>query len=90
MFCSSSLAQNTNLNGSRKMDCGTSTTTCYFSHSPFWVQVWGLPFEMMDDGVGKELGNSLGRFIESDKRIGQADQAKFMRIRVDLLLEKSL
>ena len=40
--------------------------------------------------MGKELGNSLGKFIESDKRFGQADQAKFMRIRVNLLLEKPL
>ena len=39
--------------------------------------------------MGKELGNSLGKFIESDKRIGQADQAKFMSIRVDLPLEKT-
>ena len=45
---------------------------------------------MMDEEVGQELGNSLGKFIESDKRIGQADQAKFMRIRVDLPLEKPL
>ena len=40
--------------------------------------------------MGKELGNSLGKFIESDKRFGQVDQAKFMRIRVNLPLEKPL
>nr|POF06618.1 hypothetical protein CFP56_59328 [Quercus suber] len=38
------------------------------------VDVWGLPFEMMDDEVGKELGNSLGRFIEMDKRMGHDDK----------------
>ena len=69
---------------------GLTASNIDFSHSPFWVQVWGLPFEMMDEEVGKELGNSLGKFIELDKRFGQADQAKFMRIRVNLLLEKPL
>ena len=69
---------------------GLTASNIDFSHSPFWVQVWGLPFEMMDDEVGKELGNSLGKFIKSDKRFGQADQAKFMRIRVNLPLEKPL
>ena len=43
---------------------------------------------MMDEEVGKELGNSLGKFIESNKRFGQVDHAKFMRIRVNLPLEK--
>nr|POF20261.1 pentatricopeptide repeat-containing protein, mitochondrial [Quercus suber] len=69
---------------------GLMASNIVFTHSPFWVQVWGLPFEMMDKEVGKELRNSLGKFIESDKRIGQAEQAKFMRIRVDLPLEKPL
>lgn len=44
----------------------------------------------MSEEVGKELGNSLGKFIESDRRLSQSDQAKFMRIRVDLQLDKPL
>ena len=40
--------------------------------------------------VGRELGNSLGKFIESDQRTGHSDQAKFMRIRADLQLDKPL
>lgn len=61
-----------------------------FTHSPFWVQFWGLPFGMMDEELGRELRNSLRKFIEIDKRFGQDDQAKFMRIRVDLPLDKPL
>ena len=63
---------------------GLSSTNITSTHSPFWVQIWGLPFEHMLKEVGKELGNSLGKFIESDRRSSQSDQAKFMRIRVDL------
>nr|POF21145.1 hypothetical protein CFP56_06946 [Quercus suber] len=53
---------------------GLTASNIDFSHAPFWVQVWGLPFEMMDDEVGKELGNSLGKFIEMDKRMGHDDK----------------
>ena len=69
---------------------GLSVSNILFTHSPFWVQIWGLPFEHMSLEVGKELGNSLGNFIESDRRTGHSDQAKFMRIRVDLQLDKPL
>nr|POE59876.1 hypothetical protein CFP56_50643 [Quercus suber]POE95479.1 hypothetical protein CFP56_01523 [Quercus suber] len=48
------------------------------------VEIWGLPFEHMSIEVGRELGNSLRKFIESNRRTGHSDQAKFMRIRVDL------
>ena len=61
-----------------------------FSHSPFWVQIWGLPFELMSDEVGRKLGNNIGRFIEVDRRARHSNQAKFMRIRVDLQLDKPL
>ena len=47
---------------------GLSATNIKFTHSPFWVQIWGLPFELMSEEVGRELGNSIGRFIEMDRR----------------------
>ena len=40
--------------------------------------------------VGRDLGNCLGNFIEADRRTGHYDQAKFMRIRVNLQLDKPL
>ena len=47
---------------------GLSVATITFTHSPFWVQVWGLPFDCMSKEVGRELGSKLGRYIESNKR----------------------
>nr|POE76443.1 hypothetical protein CFP56_56200 [Quercus suber] len=44
----------------------------------------------MSDEVGRELGNNIGKFIEVDRRARQSDQAKFMRIRVELQLDKPL
>ena len=69
---------------------GLTSANIVFSHSPFWVQLWGLPFELMSKEVGQDIGRSRGRFIEVDKRAGQVDQAKFIRIRVDLPIEKPL
>ena len=40
--------------------------------------------------MGRDLGNSLGRYIETDKRSWLSEQAKFMRIQVDLPLNKPL
>lgn len=40
--------------------------------------------------MGRDLGNSLGRYIETDKRSWLSEQAKFMRIRVDLPLNRPL
>ena len=42
----------------------------------------------MFEEVCRDLGNSVGRFIETDRRAGQSDQAKFMRVKVDLQLDK--
>ena len=44
-----------------------------FSHSPFWVQVWGIPFELMVEKTGRDIGNMMGKFIEADKRAWQSE-----------------
>ncbi|XP_050255078.1 uncharacterized protein LOC126700960 [Quercus robur] len=69
---------------------GLTVKNIVFTHSPFWVQLWGLPFELMSEEVGQDIGRSLGCLIEVDKRACQLDQAKFMRIRVDVPIDKPL
>ena len=44
----------------------------------------------MTEKVRMEIGNRLGCFIEVDKRSWQYDQAKFMRVKVDLPIDKPL
>ena len=44
----------------------------------------------MTKEAGRDIGSKIGRVIEVDKRSWQADQAKFMRVRIDLPIEKSL
>lgn len=67
-----------------------SVNNISFTHSPFWIQVWGLPFESMSEEVGRDLGSKIGEYIETDKRSWLSEQAKFMRIRVDLPINKPL
>ncbi|KAK7843868.1 hypothetical protein CFP56_011847 [Quercus suber] len=54
------------------------------------LEVWGLPFELLSEETGKDIGNSIGIFVETDKRSGHTNQAKFMLIRVELQLDKPL
>ncbi|XP_030930846.1 uncharacterized protein LOC115956678 [Quercus lobata] len=61
-----------------------------FTHSPFWVQIWGFPFEHMSEDTGKDIGSRLGRYVETDTRSWHFDQAKFMRVRVELMVDKPL
>ena len=57
---------------------GLSSANLVFTHAPFWVQVWGLPFEYMIEEAGCDIGGKIGRVIEVDKWSWQADKAKFM------------
>ncbi|KAK9988823.1 hypothetical protein SO802_029062 [Lithocarpus litseifolius] len=69
---------------------GLTATNITFTHAPFWIQVWGFPFEYMSKEAGKDIGSKLGKVIEVNKRLLQAEQAKFMRIRVAISIDKPL
>ena len=46
---------------------GLTSKNINFSHSPLWVQIWGLPFENMTEESGKDIGSKIGRVLEVDK-----------------------
>ena len=48
------------------------------------MQIWGLPLENMTEDIGRDIGGKIGRVLEVHKRAIQADQAKFLRIRVEV------
>ena len=43
-----------------------NASTIKFTHCPLWVQVWGLPFELFNEDVAKDLGKGIGRVVEVD------------------------
>ena len=42
-----------------------------FTHSVFWVQVWSLPFELVSEQVGVDIGNDIRQFVLGDDHKGQ-------------------
>ena len=69
---------------------GLTSENIIFTHSTFWVQLCDLPFELMSEVVGQDIGNNMGRFIEIDKRAFLFEQAKYLKIKVDLPIDKPL
>ena len=54
------------------------------------MQLWGLPFDLINEEAGRDIGRGIGRVIEVDCKAIAADQAKFLRIRVDMPLDKPI
>ena len=44
----------------------------------------------MSQEVGEEISSKIGRFIKVDRRLWQFDHAKFMKVCVDLEIDKPL
>lgn len=61
-----------------------------FSEVPMWIQMWGLPFDLINDEEGLDIGKRLGRVVEVDKKTFSSDQARFIRVRVAIPLEKPI
>ena len=64
-----------------------TVASVYFTSIPIWVQVWGLPFDLLSEEVGRDIGNGLGKVVEVDLNAISSNQARFLRVRVELPLE---
>ncbi|XP_030924553.1 uncharacterized protein LOC115951510 [Quercus lobata] len=74
----------------KRWEQGMTAYNISFTHSPFWLQIWGLPFDMMSEKIGRDIGNSIGNFMAADSKSWSSDQTKFMRIRVNIPLDRPL
>ena len=45
-----------------------------------WVQVWGLPFDLINEEAGLDIGRGIWSVVEVDYRALAADQACFLCI----------
>ena len=50
----------------------------------------GLPFNLLLEEVGRDIGSGLGEVLEVDLKAFSSNQACFIRVRVELLLDKPL
>ena len=74
----------------KRWEKGMTSRSVTFTHLPFWVQVWGLPFDLMTEEAGHDIRRGLGKGVEVDSKAFKADQACFLRIRAEILLDKPL
>ena len=51
-----------------------------FSTLPIWVQVWSLPFDLINEEAGWEIGKGLGHVYKVDNKTFLSDQARFIKI----------
>ena len=52
--------------------------------------MWGLPFDLLLEDLGRDIGSGLSEVLEVDLKAFSSDQACFIRIRVELPLDKPL
>ena len=74
----------------RRWERGMTVTSVRFSSMLMWVQVWGLPFDLLLEEVGMDIGSGLGEVLKIDLKAFSSDQACFIRVRVELPLDKPL
>ena len=54
------------------------------------MQVWGLPFDLINEEVGQDIGSGIGKFVDVDCKAISSDQSCFLRIRVEMPLDKPI
>ena len=52
--------------------------TVEFQYVPIWVQVWGLPFDLINEEAGMDIEESIGKVIEVNYKAIATDQARFL------------
>ena len=81
---------NNHLLALRRWEKGMSVRNVTFTKQPFWIQVWGLPFDLINEEAGSDIGWTIGKLVEVDCKAFNSDQSRFLRIRVEVPLNKPL
>ena len=74
----------------QRWEKGLTARSVRFTFLPIWVQVWRLTFDLINEEVGLDIGRGIGRVVEVDCKALASDQAHFLRITVEIPLEKPI
>ena len=74
----------------RRWERGMMANTVTFISIPLWVQVWGLPFDLFSEEACRDIGGGLGKVVEIGTKALSSEQARFVRVRVEIPLDKPL
>lgn len=69
---------------------GMSANNVVLEHASLWVQIWGVPFDMMSPNVATEVGNKMGVVEDVECRRRMDEQNFFLRVKVVLPISKPL
>ena len=62
----------------RRWEKGMTAYTVEFPCVPIWLQVWGLPFDLINEEAGKDTEESIGKVMEVNYKAITANQAQFL------------
>uniref|UniRef100_A0A803P622 DUF4283 domain-containing protein n=1 Tax=Cannabis sativa TaxID=3483 RepID=A0A803P622_CANSA len=71
-------------------DVQQNVCTTNLAYTPFWVQVYRLPFLSKSKALAKVLGNIIGEFLDVHEDSLAEGWGPFLRIRVKLQVTKPL
>ncbi|KAL0006743.1 hypothetical protein SO802_008245 [Lithocarpus litseifolius] len=74
----------------RRWERGMTANSITFTVLPIWVQIWGLPFDLISEEAARDIGRSLGQVVEIDHKAFTSKQAMFIKIRVEIAIDKTL
>ncbi|KAK6137382.1 hypothetical protein DH2020_028854 [Rehmannia glutinosa] len=66
----------------RRLNVGEQPTKVDLFHSELWVQVYDMPLGFMSERIGRDIGNYIGAYLESDQHNFDGVWKQYMRIRV--------
>ncbi|KAL0003706.1 hypothetical protein SO802_011267 [Lithocarpus litseifolius] len=74
----------------RRWEIGMTASSVTFPVLLIWIQIRGLPFDLVSEEVGREIESGMGRVVELDTKAFTAEQAQFIRVRVEIPLDKPI
>nr|POF01959.1 hypothetical protein CFP56_06410 [Quercus suber] len=74
----------------RQWEKGMAAFSVKFLHIPIWVQVWGFPFNLINEETSRDIGNRIGRVVAVGCKAITFDQACFLQILVEMPLDKPI
>ncbi|KAK7823774.1 uncharacterized protein At4g02000 [Quercus suber] len=74
----------------RRWEKGMLAQNITYPSISLWVQVWGLPFDLLNAEAAKDIGSGLGRVVGVDQMALSSVQARFLRVRVEIPLSQPL
>ena len=65
-----------------------SANNVALEHASLWVQIWGVPFDLMSPKVAAKVGNKMGSVEDMERRRRTDDRKFFLSVRVALPISK--